>query len=56
LRADTRLPATAGALGISAPAVRKRLIRIEQALGRSLLHAPSVKHELWLAMRALGSL
>jgi hypothetical protein len=56
LRTDTRLPATATALGISAPAVRKRLARIEQALGRSLLHAPSAKHELWLAMRATGSL
>jgi sugar diacid utilization regulator len=56
LRADTRLPATAAALGISAPATRKRLARIEQALGRSLLHAPSAKHVLWLAMRALGSL
>jgi hypothetical protein len=56
LRADTRLPATAAALDISAPATRKRLARIEQALGRSLLHMPSAKHELWLAMRALGSL
>ncbi len=56
LRADTRLPATASALKISAPATRKRLTKIEQALGRSLLHAPSAKHQLWLAMRALGSL
>ncbi|MEA5360469.1 helix-turn-helix domain-containing protein [Amycolatopsis sp., V23-08] len=56
LRADTRLPATAAALGISPPAARKRLARIEQALGRSLLHAPSAKHELWLAMRTLGLL
>ncbi|MEU8638603.1 helix-turn-helix domain-containing protein [Amycolatopsis sp. NPDC048633] len=56
LRADTRLPATAAALAISAPATRKRLTRIEQVLGRSLLHAPSAKHELWLAMRILGSL
>ncbi len=56
LLADTRLPATAAALGVSAPAARKRLARVEQALGRSLLHAPSAKHELWLAMRALGSL
>jgi len=55
LRADTRLPATAAALDISAPATRKRLTRIEQTLGRSLLHMPSAKHELWLAMRALGS-
>ncbi|MFJ1767453.1 helix-turn-helix domain-containing protein [Amycolatopsis sp. NPDC088138] len=56
LHADTRLPATAEALGISPPAARKRLARIEQALGRSLLHTPSAKHELWLAMRALGLL
>ncbi|MBE1493811.1 hypothetical protein H4696_000911 [Amycolatopsis lexingtonensis] len=56
LRADARLPATASALGISAPATRKRLAGIERALGRSLLHAPSAKHELWLAMRALGGL
>ncbi|WP_284740163.1 helix-turn-helix domain-containing protein [Amycolatopsis sp. RTGN1] len=56
LRTDTRLSATAAALGISVPAVRKRLARIEQVLGRSLLHAPSAKHELWLAMRASGSL
>ena len=56
LRADTQLPATAVALGISAPATRKRLARIERTLGRSLLHAPSAKYELWLAMRALGSL
>ncbi|SEF37770.1 PucR C-terminal helix-turn-helix domain-containing protein [Amycolatopsis pretoriensis] len=56
LRADTRLPATASALGISAPAARKRLARIERALGRSLLHAPSARHELWLAMRALDAL
>ncbi|MGW5722522.1 helix-turn-helix domain-containing protein [Amycolatopsis sp. NPDC003865] len=56
LRADARLPATAAALGISAPAARKRLARIERVLGRSLLHAPSAKPELWLAMRALGEL
>lgn len=56
LRADTRLSPTAAALGISAPAARKRLTRIEQALGRSLLHTPSAKHELWLAMRASGTL
>ncbi|MFF5094350.1 MULTISPECIES: helix-turn-helix domain-containing protein [Actinosynnema] len=49
LRADARLPATASALAISAPATRKRLTKVERALGRSLLHAPSAKHELWLA-------
>lgn len=56
LRADTRLPATASPLGISAPATRTRLTEVERALGRSLLHAPSAKHELRLALRALGSL
>ncbi|WAP57957.1 PucR family transcriptional regulator [Streptomyces sp. S465] len=56
LRADARLPAAAAALGISLPGARKRLTRAEDALGRSLLTAPSAKHELWLAMRALGSL
>ncbi|MFC9225483.1 helix-turn-helix domain-containing protein [Streptomyces hygroscopicus] len=56
LRADARLPAAAAALGISLPGTRKRLTRAEDALGRSLLTAPSAKYELWLAMRALGSL
>ncbi|MEU8876171.1 helix-turn-helix domain-containing protein [Streptomyces javensis] len=56
LRADARLPAAATALGISLPGARKRLTRAEDALGRSLLTAPSAKYELWLAMRALGSL
>ncbi|MEV6314029.1 helix-turn-helix domain-containing protein [Streptomyces sp. NPDC051776] len=56
LRADARLPATAAGLGISLPGARKRLTRIEETLGRSLLHAPSAKYELWLAMTALGEL
>ncbi|MEK8172336.1 helix-turn-helix domain-containing protein [Streptomyces sp. M19] len=56
LRADARLPATARALGISLPGARKRLAKAEEALGRSLLHAPSAKYELWLAMRALDEL
>ncbi|WP_093464205.1 helix-turn-helix domain-containing protein [Streptomyces melanosporofaciens] len=56
LRADARLPAAAAALGISPPGARKRLTRAEDVLGRSLLTAPSAKYELWLAMRALGSL
>lgn len=56
LRADAKLPQAASALGISLPGARKRLTRAEEALGRSLLHAPSAKHELWLAMRALGAL
>ncbi|MFG2195005.1 helix-turn-helix domain-containing protein [Streptomyces sp. NPDC048639] len=56
LRADARLPATAAGLGISLPGARKRLNRVEESLGRSLLHAPSAKYELWLAMTALGEL
>ncbi|MGP3999557.1 PucR family transcriptional regulator [Streptomyces sp. 8N706] len=56
LRADARLPAAAAELGISAPGARKRLARAEEKLGRSLLHAPSAKYELWLAMTALGEL
>ncbi|QKV92878.1 helix-turn-helix domain-containing protein [Streptomyces sp. NA02950] len=56
LQADARLPATASALGISLPGARKRLAKAEDALGRSLLRAPSAKYELWLAMRALGTL
>ncbi|WP_055548402.1 CdaR family transcriptional regulator [Streptomyces sp. NBRC 110028] len=56
LRADARLPAAASALGISLPGARKRLTRAEDALGRSLLSAPSAKYELWLATRALGGL
>ncbi|MEH1100016.1 helix-turn-helix domain-containing protein [Micromonospora sp. CPCC 205561] len=55
LRADGRLPGTAAALGISVSAVRKRLGRAEQALGRSLLRGPSARHELWLALRVLDS-
>ncbi|MEU5022909.1 helix-turn-helix domain-containing protein [Streptomyces milbemycinicus] len=56
LRADARLPAAATALGISLPGARKRLARAEEVLGRSLLRAPSAKYELWLALRASGSL
>ncbi|MDW6060328.1 helix-turn-helix domain-containing protein [Streptomyces sp. FXJ1.4098] len=56
LRADARLPAAASALGISLPGARKRLARAEEVLGRSLLRAPSAKYELWLALRASGSL
>ncbi|MEU4782309.1 helix-turn-helix domain-containing protein, partial [Micromonospora sp. NPDC023633] len=55
LRADGRLPGTATALGISVSAVRKRLNRAEQVLGRSLLRGPSARHELWLALRVLDA-
>ncbi|GAB3982722.1 helix-turn-helix domain-containing protein [Plantactinospora veratri] len=53
LAADTSLAATSTVLGVSVSATRKRLARAEQALGRSLLHAPDARHELWLAIRAL---
>lgn len=53
--AEARLPDTAAALGVSVSAVRKRLGRAEQALGRSLLRGPSARHELWLAVRILDA-
>jgi sugar diacid utilization regulator len=49
---DSRLSATAAALGISVVAARKRVGRLEQLLKRSLLHAPTARHDLWLALRA----
>jgi hypothetical protein len=49
---DARLSATAAALGVSVPGARKRLGRLEQVLRRSLLQAPSARHDLWLAIRA----
>ncbi|MBE1489000.1 helix-turn-helix domain-containing protein [Plantactinospora soyae] len=56
LDSETNLATTSAVLGISPSATRKRLYRAEQALGRSLLDVPSVRHELWLAMRALDML
>lgn len=50
---DTRLDATAAALGISVPGVRKRLLRLEGALERSVLNGPSARYDLWLALRIL---
>jgi sugar diacid utilization regulator len=52
LERDARLSATADALGVSVPGARKRLTRLEQTLGRSLLRPPSARHDLWLAFRA----
>ncbi|MFJ3923215.1 helix-turn-helix domain-containing protein [Streptomyces sp. NPDC090022] len=52
LRHDAHLVPAAAALGISVPAARKRLTRIEGLLERSLLQAPSARHDLWLAQRA----
>ncbi|MFD1522100.1 helix-turn-helix domain-containing protein [Pseudonocardia yunnanensis] len=53
LNSDSRLSATADALGISVSGARKRVNRLEQVLHRSLLHFPSARHDLWLAMRAM---
>jgi hypothetical protein len=53
LEQDARLSATATALGISVPGARKRLTRLEEAIGRSLLHPPSARYDLWLALRTL---
>jgi sugar diacid utilization regulator len=52
LDANARLSVAAAALDISVPGARKRLQRLEQLLQRSLLHAPHVRHDLWLAVRA----
>ncbi|WP_426365295.1 helix-turn-helix domain-containing protein [Streptomyces sp. E-08] len=54
LRHDARLDATAAALALSATAVRKRLTRAEALLQRSLLRAPTARHDLWLAHRAIS--
>lgn len=48
---NTRLEATATALNVSVPGIRKRLVRIEQALGRSLLNGPSARYDLLIALR-----
>ena len=46
-----RLVRTAEVLGVSVAATRKRLVRLEQTLGRTLLNAPPNRHDLWLALR-----
>ncbi|MGW2084600.1 helix-turn-helix domain-containing protein [Streptomyces sp. NPDC001880] len=55
LRCEAQLAATAEALGISVPGIRKRLTRLESVLGRSLLQAPSARYDLWLAFRSLDA-
>ncbi|UGQ11394.1 helix-turn-helix domain-containing protein [Yinghuangia sp. ASG 101] len=51
---DARLMPTASHLGITAPGVRKRLGRVETALGTAVVRRPSAQYDLWLAFRALG--
>ncbi|MFJ7195670.1 MULTISPECIES: helix-turn-helix domain-containing protein [unclassified Streptomyces] len=55
LRCEAQLAPTAESLGISVPGVRKRLTRLESALGRSLLQTPSARYDLWLAFRSLDA-
>ncbi|MBB5157121.1 sugar diacid utilization regulator [Saccharopolyspora phatthalungensis] len=51
LASDARLDMTAAALEISVPGTRKRLLRVERLLQRSLLIGPSARYDLWLALR-----
>ncbi|RLV10025.1 hypothetical protein CTZ27_01910 [Streptomyces griseocarneus] len=53
LRSDARPGPTAAALSLSVSATRKRLARIEALLECSLTRSPSVRHDLWPALRAL---
>ncbi|MGM1064417.1 helix-turn-helix domain-containing protein [Saccharothrix sp. Mg75] len=50
-RHDLRTAPAATELGISAHGLRKRLIRVEELLGRSLLIGPSVRYDLHHALR-----
>ncbi|RKS70891.1 PucR-like helix-turn-helix protein [Actinomadura pelletieri DSM 43383] len=50
LDSDANLKTAATSLGISVPGLRKRLVRIEGLLERSLLGAPSVRYDLWIAL------
>jgi hypothetical protein len=52
LGSGARLSLTAEALGLSVAGARKRIERLEQVFQRSLLHAPTARHDLWLAVRA----
>lgn len=52
LASGARLSRTAEALGLSVAGTRKRIERLEQVFQRSLLHSPSARHDLLLAVRA----
>ncbi|MFI0468295.1 helix-turn-helix domain-containing protein [Saccharopolyspora sp. 5N102] len=53
LRNNAKLEDTADELGFSVVGVRKRLVRIENLLDRSLLNGPSARYDLYLAVRVL---
>ncbi|RVX45849.1 PucR-like helix-turn-helix protein [Nonomuraea polychroma] len=55
LKSNARLDTTASMLGLTVPAVRKRLVRVEGILSRSLLNAPSARHDIVLAFRILDA-
>lgn len=48
---NASLKEAAAELGISVPGLRKRLLRVEELTERSLLGAPSVRYDLWIALR-----
>lgn len=50
---DARFAPTARELDLSEPGVRKRLLRIESALGIPITHKRVNQYDLWLAFRAL---
>jgi sugar diacid utilization regulator len=52
VRSGARLSRTAESVGLSVAGTRRRIERLEQVLQRSLLRAPSARHDLWLALRA----
>ncbi len=51
---QAQIGATAEALGVSASGVRKRLMRVEDLIQRSLLTSPSARYELSLALVVLA--
>ncbi|MEV0086634.1 helix-turn-helix domain-containing protein [Saccharopolyspora sp. NPDC050642] len=55
LRNNTRLESVAAELGVSVVGVRKRLLRVENLLGRSLLSGPSARYDLYLALRVFDA-
>lgn len=55
LQHNAHLERTATTLGLSPPGTRRRLVRIEKTLGRSLLNGPSARYDLLIALRILDN-